>query len=352
MFHWLKKNKTSPAEAPVAPVIEDAETQITTVVPLPETKPEASSEISPAKTGLFSALRSGLKRTRNQFSQTVATLVLGKKKVDAELLADIETQLLIADVGVAATQRLIQEMTERVKRSELSDPEALYMAIQQALLAVLLPSQAPWIISADHVPYVILMVGVNGAGKTTTIGKLAKKLQQSGKSVLLAAGDTFRAAAIEQLKVWGERNGIGVVAQQQGSDSASVAFDALSAARARKTDVLIVDTAGRLHTQSHLMDELKKIKRVLGKLDPTAPHETMLVLDAGIGQNALRQAEEFHAALSLDSVVLTKLDGTAKGGTIFSLAESLHLPIRFVGVGEGIDDLQAFDAQEFVKALF
>jgi len=199
---------------------------------------------------------------------------------------------------------------------------------------------------------VILTVGVNGAGKTTTIGKLAKRLQQSGKSVLLAAGDTFRAAAVEQLKVWGERNQIPVIAQHSGADSASVIFDAFSAARARNIDVLIADTAGRLHTQSNLMDELKKIKRVIGKLDPEAPHETMLVLDAGVGQNALRQAQQFHESIGLNSITLTKLDGTAKGGTIFSLAENLHLPIRFIGTGEGADDLQPFDANIFIEALF
>lgn len=347
MFHWLKKNKSPP---PSPEIVES--TTITEEEPISDTTPEPETSNPKPKTGLFATLRSGLKRTRTQLTEGLATLVLGKKKVDAELLTQVEAQLLSADVGVAATQRLIREMTDRVKRSELSDPQLLFAAIQQALLEVLLPCQVPFTIPADKKPYVILMVGVNGTGKTTTIGKLAKRLQKEGKSVLLAAGDTFRAAAVEQLKIWGERNHISVIAQHAGADSASVIFDALSAAKARNIDVLIADTAGRLHTQSHLMDELKKIKRVMAKLDPTAPHETMLVLDAGIGQNALRQAEEFHAAMALDSITLTKLDGTAKGGTIFSLAENLHLPIRFVGVGEGIDDLQPFDADAFIQALF
>lgn len=333
MFGLGKKNKSS-----VAPPVEAVE-----VLETPEPV---------KKTGLFSALRSGLTRTRQQFSQGLGNLLLGKKVVDAQLLEQIETQLLLADVGVDATQRLLQDMTARVKRRELTDSGALFAAIQQSLLEVLTPCNVPWVIPEDKKPYVILMVGVNGTGKTTTIGKLAKRLQQQGKSVLLAAGDTFRAAAIEQLKAWGERNQIGVIAQHSGADSASVIFDAVAAARARQVDVLIADTAGRLHTQSHLMDELKKIKRVMGKLDATAPHETMLVLDAGIGQNALRQAEQFHAAIKLDSITLTKLDGTAKGGIIFSLAEKLKLPIRFVGVGEGINDLQPFVAEDFVKALF
>lgn len=346
MFHWLKKNKSTP---PSPDTVESSNT-----TSLEVTQPVISTPEIPAqsKTGLFSALRSGLKRTRHQLTEGLATLVLGKKKIDAELLAQIETQLLSADVGVTATQYLIHEITEKVKRNELSDPEALFSAIQQVLLNILLPCQIPLVIPQDKKPYVILMVGVNGTGKTTTIGKLAKRLQQEGKSVLLAAGDTFRAAAVEQLKIWGERNNIPVIAQHAGADSASVIFDALSATRARNIDVLIADTAGRLHTQSHLMDELKKIKRVMSKLDATAPHETMLVLDAGVGQNALRQAEQFHAAIELNSMTLTKLDGTAKGGTIFSLAQNLHLPIRFIGVGEGIDDLQSFDAQAFVNALF
>lgn len=371
MLPWFKKKKSTTQSNAQS----EAETLLVSEIPTtPESEAEIPLEVSDAlistppeispvieaplpeepkpKKGFFGALRFGLKRTRTQLSEGLATLVLGKKIVDADLLAEIETQLLLADVGVAPTQRLIAEMTARVKRKELDNPAALYEAIQQALLNVLAPCEKPWTISSEHQPYVILMVGVNGAGKTTTIGKLAKRFQQEGKSVLLAAGDTFRAAAVQQLQAWGERNQVSVIAQHDGADSASVIFDALSAARARKIDVLIADTAGRLHTQSHLMDELKKVKRVMAKLDPTAPHETMLVLDAGIGQNALRQAEQFHEALTINSITLTKLDGTAKGGTIFSLADSLRLPIRFVGVGEGIDDLQPFDATAFVRALF
>lgn len=350
MLRWLKKNKSPVEPSEVLESVKTAEFLASSTQEAEVTTPELPP--SNPKKGLFGALRSGLKKTRGQFTEGLARLILGKKNVDAELLAQIEAQLLLADVGVTATQRLITEMTARVKRSELSDPQLLFAAIQKALLEVLLPCQLPLTIPNDKKPYVILMVGVNGTGKTTTIGKLAKRLQQEGKSVLLAAGDTFRAAAVEQLKIWGERNHIPVIAQHTGADSASVIFDALSAARARNIDVLIADTAGRLHTQSHLMDELKKIKRVMSKLDPTAPHETMLVLDAGIGQNALRQAEQFHAAMALDSITVTKLDGTAKGGTVFSLAENLHLPIRFIGVGEGIDDLQSFDARAFVNALF
>lgn len=311
--------------------------------------PPASVE---PKKGFFSALSRGLKRTRSQLSEGMASLFLGKKVIDQALLDAIETQLLVADVGVAATQKIIKDITARVKRDELADPNALMQALQEALYEILQPCSQPLVISESTTPYVILMVGVNGAGKTTTIGKLAKYLQNQNKSVMLAAGDTFRAAAIEQLKVWGERNNIPVIAQHSGADSASVVFDALSAAKARNIDVLIADTAGRLHTQSHLMEELKKIKRVLGKLDENAPHETLLVLDAGIGQNALRQAEQFNEAVKLTGLVLTKLDGTAKGGMIFSVAENLKLPIRFVGVGEAIDDLQVFSAESFVRALF
>lgn len=319
---------------------------------VPSGGPQSPEPAPPAKKGLFSALRNGLQRTRNQFTQGLANAFLGEKIVDEALLKRIETHLLTADIGPAATQRLIADMTVRVKRRELDNSESLVAALQQALLEVLQPCQQAWDITSAQQPYVILVVGVNGAGKTTTIGKLARHLQAQGKSVMLAAGDTFRAAAIDQLKVWGERNQVPVVAQQPGADSASVIFDALAAAQSRKVDVLIADTAGRLHTQSHLMDELKKIKRVLGKLDAAAPHETMLVLDAGIGQNALRQAEQFNEAVTLNSLALTKLDGTAKGGVIFSLAETMRLPIRFVGVGEGIEDLQSFDAKEFVTALF
>lgn len=314
--------------------------------------PATDVPIEKPKTSLFGALGRGLKRTRSQLTGGLATLFLGKKVIDAELIQDLETYLLVADVGVAATTRVINDMTARVRRQELANPQALLAALQEELLTILLPCNVPWVIPDTTKPYVILMVGVNGAGKTTTIGKLANQLQRQGKSVMLAAGDTFRAAAIEQLQVWGQRNQIPVIAQHSGADSASVIYDAFAAARARNIDVLIADTAGRLHTQSHLMEELKKIKRVLTKADANAPHETMLILDAGIGQNALKQASQFDEAVTLSSLTITKLDGTAKGGVIFSLAENLKLPIRFVGVGETIEDLQTFDAKAFVNALF
>lgn len=306
----------------------------------------------PSKLSLFARLHHGLARTGTKFSEGIGNLFLGKKVIDAELLDSIEKHLLMADVGIKTTRQIVDDLTARVKRNELTDPAVLYDTLKRSLQEILSPYAIPLAIPDQIHPYVILVVGVNGAGKTTTIGKLAKRFQQEGKSVLLAAGDTFRAAAIEQLQTWGARNNVEVIAQKTGSDSASVVFDALSAAKARGIDVLIADTAGRLHTQSHLMEELKKIKRVLGKIDADAPHETLLVLDAGIGQNAIRQAEQFNETLKLSGIALTKLDGTAKGGVIFSLVEAMHLPVRFVGVGERIDDLQVFDAAAFVEAIF
>jgi len=328
-----------------------AAVQVAKVEPQREAEQAAKEHERETHVGLFQRIKQGLARTRNSFSSGVANLLLGKKQIDDELFEELETQLLTADVGVQATRLIIDRLTQRVSRKELSDAKALYTALQDEMRA-LLPANEGLIVSATHQPHVILMVGVNGVGKTTTIGKLAKRLQNEGKSVMLAAGDTFRAAAVEQLQVWGERNEIPVIAQHTGADSASVIFDALQAAKARNIDVLIADTAGRLHTKSNLMEELKKVKRVLGKIDDTAPHETMLVLDAGTGQNALRQAEEFNQAIKIDSLVLTKLDGTAKGGILFAIANKLNLPIRFIGVGEKIDDLRLFDAEEFVKALF
>ena len=304
------------------------------------------------KRGLFSRLIQGLTRTRAGLASGLADLTLGKKSIDDELLEDIETLLLTADIGVEATQRIITDLTARVSRKELADSEALLGALKEDMTAILAPCDAPIEINTSHKPYVILMVGVNGAGKTTTIGKLARRLQAEGHSVMLAAGDTFRAAAVEQLQTWGERNDVPVIAQQSGADSASVIFDALQAAQARNIDVLIADTAGRLHTQSNLMEELKKVKRVMAKLDDSAPHEVLLVVDAGTGQNALNQATQFNQAVGLTGITLTKLDGTAKGGVIFAIAHKLGIPIRFIGVGEGIDDLRAFNAEEFVAALF
>ncbi len=310
------------------------------------------SEKESSKRGLFSRLRAGLAKTRHGLSDGVASLLLGRKRIDDELLEELETQLLIADVGVEATQRIIQDLTQRVARRQLADADALIGALKTDMKAILAPCVAPLSLAQAEKPFVILMIGINGAGKTTTIGKLARRLQDQGQRVMLAAGDTFRAAAVEQLQVWGDRNAIPVISQRQGADSASVVFDALQSARTRGADVLIADTAGRLHTQSNLMEELKKIKRVLAKLDSRAPHEVMLVLDAGTGQNGLNQALQFHEAVGLTGITLTKLDGTAKGGIIFAIASRLGIPIRFIGVGEGIEDLRPFDADEFVDALF
>ncbi|MBI5041282.1 MAG: signal recognition particle-docking protein FtsY [Gammaproteobacteria bacterium] len=322
------------------------------IIPAPaETSPADTTEAA-AKPGLFARLKAGLSKTRSGLTEGIANLVLGRKQIDAELLDDIETQLLTADVGVEATQGIITDLTQRVARKQLADAEALMSALREDMAAILRPCSRPLAIDTQKQPFVILMIGVNGVGKTTTIGKLARRLQDEGKSVMLAAGDTFRAAAVEQLEVWGQRNAIPVIAQHQGADSASVIFDALQSAQARGIDVLIADTAGRLHTQSNLMEELKKIKRVLGKLDGSAPHEVMLVVDAGTGQNALNQAQQFNEAVGLTGISITKLDGTAKGGIIFAIAKRLGIPIRFIGVGEGIEDLREFDAEQFVAALF
>jgi fused signal recognition particle receptor len=304
------------------------------------------------KKGFFTRLKQGLTRTRTRFSSGIGALILGKKTLDGDLIELIETQLLTADVGVEASDQLIQSLTAKLKRNELADSRAVLTSLQEEMKNILRPCQQALEISDDKKPFVILVAGINGAGKTTTIGKLAKNLQAAGESVMLAAGDTFRAAAVEQLQVWGERNNIAVVAQQSGSDTAAVIFDALSSARAKNIDVLIADTAGRLHTQSNLMEELKKVKRVIAKLDPQAPHETLLVLDASIGQNAVNQAKQFHDAIGITGLALTKLDGTAKGGIIFAIAKQMQIPIRFIGVGEGIDDLRPFNADDFVNALF
>lgn len=304
------------------------------------------------KPGLLGRLKAGLAKTRSGLTEGIASLVMGRRQIDDELLEELEMQLLSADVGVEATQSIIGDLTQRVARKQLNDAEALMAALREDMSAMLEPVVAPLEIPESDKPFVLLMVGINGAGKTTTIGKIARRLKDEGRSVMLAAGDTFRAAAVEQLQTWGERNQVPVIAQQQGADSASVIFDALQAAQSRHVDVLIADTAGRLHTQSNLMEELKKIKRVLGKLDAQAPHEVMLVVDAGTGQNALNQARQFNEAVGLTGITLSKLDGTAKGGIIFAVAKQLGIPIRFIGIGETIEDLRPFDAGEFVAALF
>lgn len=302
----------------------------------------------------FSRLKQGLGKTRNNFAKGMGDLLLGRKEIDDELLEEIETQLLLADVGVAATNKIISSITSQVARKELLFADALYDKLKEELLAILGGAQAPKSFEdfENRKPYVLLVVGVNGVGKTTTIGKLAKRLQSQGKEVILAAGDTFRAAAVEQLKVWGERNHVSVVAQHTGADSASVIFDALQSAQAKKADILIADTAGRLHNKSNLMDELSKIKRVLKKLDESAPHEVMLVIDASTGQNAVNQVLQFKEAVGVNSLALTKLDGTAKGGVVFAIAQQCQIPIKYIGVGEQIDDLRPFDHKEFVDALF
>lgn len=314
---------------------------------------QAPSEDTPEKRqGLFQRLRAGLARTRDNFSSGLASLVMGRKEIDEDLLEDLETLLLTADVGVDAARRIIDDLTVRVKRRELSDPEALGRELRSELTAILARTERPLTEPAPGKPRVILMVGINGAGKTTTIGKLAKQFRNSGHTVTLAAGDTFRAAAVEQLQAWGDRNDVPVIAQHTGADAASVIYDALHAATSRQQDILIADTAGRLHTKSNLMDELEKIARVMKKIDPDAPHDVWLVVDGTTGQNALNQAEQFNEAVGLTGIIITKLDGTAKGGILFAIAEKLQLPIRFIGIGEGVDDLRAFDAEQFVAALF
>ncbi|QXH72746.1 signal recognition particle-docking protein FtsY [Pseudomonas atacamensis] len=330
----------APVVAPIVPVEAPVETPVET----PRTEE--------TKAGFFARLKQGLSKTSASIGEGMASLFLGRKTIDDDLLDDLETRLLTADVGVEATTQIIQRLTQKVARKELADADALYKSLQAELAAMLKPVEQPLKIASQNKPFVILVVGVNGAGKTTTIGKLAKKLQLEGKKVMLAAGDTFRAAAVEQLQVWGERNKIPVIAQHTGADSASVIFDAVQAAKARGIDVLIADTAGRLHTKDNLMEELKKVRRVIGKLDADAPHEVLLVLDAGTGQNAINQAKQFNQTVELTGLALTKLDGTAKGGVIFALAKQFGLPIRYIGVGEGIDDLRTFEAEPFVQALF
>lgn len=345
--------------APVAPVVQQPEPAPAPVVAAPVVPVEVVAETpveaprsEETKVGFFARLKQGLSKTSASIGEGMASLFLGRKTIDDDLLDELETRLLTADVGVEATTQIIQRLTQKVARKELADADALYKSLQAELAAMLKPVEQPLKIASQNKPFVILVVGVNGAGKTTTIGKLAKKLQLEGKKVMLAAGDTFRAAAVEQLQVWGERNKIPVIAQHTGADSASVIFDAVQAAKARGIDVLIADTAGRLHTKDNLMEELKKVRRVIGKLDADAPHEVLLVLDAGTGQNAINQAKQFNQTVELTGLALTKLDGTAKGGVIFALAKQFGLPIRYIGVGEGIDDLRTFEAEPFVQALF
>ncbi|AJI47982.1 signal recognition particle-docking protein FtsY [Francisella philomiragia] len=318
---------------------------------------QSSSEIERVqeqdnKKGLFSRLQSGLSKTASKFGSGLSTILMGQKVVDDELLEDIEMQLLTSDVGVEATDEIVEYLRGKVARNELQTVDKLNEIIQDKLTEIILPCQKPLQINHENTPYVILIVGVNGVGKTTTIGKLTKKLQSEGKSVILAAGDTFRAAAVEQLREWGDRNNTQVVYQKEGADSASVIYDAISSAKSRGIDVVIADTAGRLHNKDNLMQELKKVVKVIKKVDDSAPHETMLVVDATTGGNALSQAEAFNEIVNLTGITITKLDGTAKGGIVFSIAKKMGLPLRFIGVGEKIDDLQVFNAKNFTKALF
>ncbi|MCL1066164.1 signal recognition particle-docking protein FtsY [Shewanella olleyana] len=314
-----------------------------------ETEPEPQAK--PVKEGLFARLKRGLKRTSENIGSGFMGIFSGKK-IDDDLFEELEEQLLIADVGVETTTRLIDSLTDSASRKQLKDAEALYDLMRDEMQTILDPVAIPLVPENTDGPFVILMVGVNGVGKTTTIGKLAKQYQKQGKSVMLAAGDTFRAAAVEQLQVWGQRNEIPVVAQHTGADSASVLFDALQAAKARNVDVLIADTAGRLQNKSHLMEELKKVVRVMKKLDPNAPHEVMLTLDASTGQNAISQAQLFQEAVGVTGITISKLDGTAKGGVIFAIADKFNIPIRHIGVGEQIDDLRTFNSNDFIEALF
>jgi len=312
--------------------------------------PDQVSESQASGDSSANELSKSLEKTRRGFADGMADFLLGRKSIDDELLEELETRLLSADVGMDATTTIIDELQSNISRKAVNDVESLHSKLAEVMKSILEPCEQALDISS-HKPFVILVVGINGAGKTTSIGKLTHNLLKQGKSVMLAAGDTFRAAAVEQLQEWGRRNDVPVVAQGTGADPASVIFDAVSSASSKNIDVVIADTAGRLHTQDNLMDELRKIKRVLGKIDPSAPHETLIVMDAGFGQNALHQVRQFHDSIGLTGMAVTKLDGTAKGGILFSIAKTLKLPVRFIGVGEGIDDLRPFDADEFVDAL-
>ena len=346
-------------EVPPEPAVEAAEPEAAQPAvepaPAPEPVPAAEPEVErepETRVSVFERIKQGLGKTRASLTGGLADLFSVGKKIDEDLLEEIETTLLMADVGVTATSEIIDALTEKLERNQLKDGEALRKALRDELHGLLKDVTRPLEIDAGKQPYVILMVGVNGVGKTTTIGKLTMKFQSEGKSVMLAAGDTFRAAAVEQLQVWGERNNVPVVAQHTGADSASVIFDAIQSAQSRGVDVVIADTAGRLQNKDNLMNELSKVVRVMKKLDESAPHEVMLVLDAGTGQNALSQAQVFQQAVGVSGITLTKLDGTAKGGIVFAIARQLQLPIRYIGVGEQAEDLRSFDAETFVDALF
>ena len=359
---WQPEQEPVDEDAPISDeeleaqaLAADAAEEALVVVPVDEPAEEVVEETvveqeKPTKEGFFARLKRSLLKTKENLGSGFISLFRGKK-IDDDLFEELEEQLLIADVGVETTRKIITSLTEGASRKQLRDAEALYGLLKEEMGDILAKVDEPLNVEGKT-PFVILMVGVNGVGKTTTIGKLARQFEQQGKSVMLAAGDTFRAAAVEQLQVWGQRNNIPVIAQHTGADSASVIFDAIQAAKARHVDVLIADTAGRLQNKAHLMEELKKIVRVMKKLDEDAPHEVMLTIDASTGQNAVSQAKLFHEAVGLTGITLTKLDGTAKGGVIFSVADQFGIPIRYIGVGERIEDLRPFNAGDFIEALF
>lgn len=353
------ENESEPAVEEDAPISDEALEEQALAATAADAAQEAlivaddeplQEQEKPTKEGFFARLKRSLLKTKENLGSGFISLFRGKK-IDDDLFDELEEQLLIADVGVETTRKIITHLTETASRKQLKDAEALYGLLKEKMSEILASVDAPLNVEGKT-PFVILMVGVNGVGKTTTIGKLARQFEQQGKSVMLAAGDTFRAAAVEQLQVWGQRNSIPVIAQHTGADSASVIFDAIQAAKARNIDVLIADTAGRLQNKAHLMEELKKIVRVMKKLDVDAPHEVMLTIDASTGQNAISQAKLFHEAVGLTGITLTKLDGTAKGGVIFSVADQFAIPIRYIGVGERIEDLRPFNAGDFIEALF
>jgi len=377
LFNWRSKKTPDGTEPPVAAPPE-VPARVPDAPPAPafDVAPAPALDIAPAssasadvalaaadrddappaapdkdrKPGFFSRMRAKLNRGNSWLTYDLANLLPGGR-IDEDVLDELETRLIAADVGIETTEKILGSLRKRVQRKELADLDALLAALRTAMLEILAPVARPLVVDRAAKPYVILVVGVNGSGKTTTIGKLAHRLGGEGRKVVLAAGDTFRAAAIEQLQVWGERNRVPVVAQGAGADPAAVTYDALQSAQARGADVLIADTAGRLHTQGNLMEELKKVRRVLGRLDPSAPHEVLLVLDGGQGQNALQQAQQFHQAVGVTGLVMTKLDGTAKGGIVLAIADTLKLPIRYIGIGETAADFDVFDAEAFVDAV-
>lgn len=344
MLRFIKRKKTANNQPEM---VTDS------IAQTPDNHTENSAPIEAAEKSSFTQrLAKKISKTSSSLGAGLGQILLGKKEIDDELMEDIETQMLMADVGVETTQKIIASLTTAIERDALTDSNALFKQLKLELKNVLESNDQTFVIDTNYAPFVMLVIGVNGAGKTTTIGKLAKRFQNNKLEVMLAAGDTFRAAAVEQLQVWGERNSVPVIAQHTGADSASVIFDALESSKVKGADVLIADTAGRLHNKDNLMEELKKIVRVMSKIDGSAPHEILLVLDGSTGQNAIAQAKKFQESVGVTGIAITKLDGTAKGGVVFAIKEQLGLPIRFIGVGEGIDDLRPFNADEFVDAIF